>query len=484
MKETARAHTLSKLENFLLSDWEKQGELLRDPDVAAAAKIWLGDAAFSELKQFSDPGKAHLGSGPRNILFAPGVMGSTLQSAGLGGVWWLDMMFARDKLELLELSADGEHDKDPKADIQPATIDVLYVPFRRAIASSDSFGGSEHFPYDWRKPLVNSADALRKRILQCAAETGKPVHLVGHSMGGLVIRCTLMLHGKELWPKIGKVVFVGTPHYGSPSIAGYLKNHLWGFEALAVMGMFLSREAFRSMRGVLSLLPAPVGIYPGTRQGAKDHPCANFDLYDAQAWKLDLDTSQTVQLQVSLDAASQFHRELQAWHEVLLQEYKDRMLMIVGVGEEGLFRLEFSSHFWGAWEHTKKVCGRIPGDVNREGDGRVPLASAELEDVTLRYVKGSHGGLPNVSAVAADVAGVARRQAAQAAQNGQGCIGTAFVGRRWHQPCTSARRQRQDLPLPQLARLRIADPGIQGQHREESRCRAYAGGQQGAIALN
>ena len=396
-------HAMSKLEQFLASDWEKQGELLNDPDVAAAAKVWLGDAAFDELAQFAAPTKAHLGSGPRNILFAPGVMGSTLQSEGLGGVWWLDMVFARDKLELLALSSDGVHDKDSEADIQPAAIDVLYVPFRRAIASSDSFGGSEQFPYDWRKPLASSADALRQRILQCATDTGKPVHLVGHSMGGLVIRCTLMLHGKELWPKIGKVAFVGTPHYGSVSIAGYLKNHLWGFEALAVMGMFLSREAFRSMRGVLSLLPAPVGVYPGTRHGAKNHPCANFDLYDAQAWKLDLDTSQTVQLQASLDAAGRFHHDLHAWHEGLLQEYKDRMLMIVGVGQEGLFRLEFSSHFWGMWEHTEKVCSRIPGDVNRDGDGRVPVVSAELEDVTLRYVKGAHGGLTNIPAVAADV---------------------------------------------------------------------------------
>lgn len=101
--------------------------------------------------------------------------------------------------------------------------------------------------------------------------------------------------------------------------------------------------------------------------------------------------------------AGQFHRDLQAWHEGLLQEFKDRMLMIVGVGEKGLFRLEFGSLFWGAWEHTQKICSRITGDVNRDGDGRVPLASAELEDVTLRYVKGAHRSLTNIPAVAAEV---------------------------------------------------------------------------------
>ena len=79
---------------------------------------------------------------------------------------------------------------------------------------------------------------------------------------------------------MGRIVFIGTPHYGSTSIAGYLKNHLWGWEEVAVLAMFLSRETFRSLRGVLSLLPAPKGIYPGTRHG-EDHPCANFDMYDA-----------------------------------------------------------------------------------------------------------------------------------------------------------------------------------------------------------
>ena len=157
------------------------------------------------------------------------------------------------------------------------------------------------------------------------------------------------------------------------------------------------------MRGVLSLLPAPAGVYPGTREGGTEHPCANFDMYDASAWKLDLDPAQTVQLQASLDDARKFHVDLHAWHDGLLQTYKDRMLMIAGVGEEGLFRLEFDSHFWGAWESTRKICDRIPGNANRDGDGRVPLASAQLEDVAIRYVEGKHGGLTNIPAVAADV---------------------------------------------------------------------------------
>ena len=132
------------------------------------------------------------------------------------------------------------------------------TPMRAAIADSGAYGGSIQFPYDWRKPLVASAGLLRDLILK-ASKDYQPVHLIGHSMGGLMIRTALMLHGDELWPKVGRIVFIATPHYGSPSIAGYLKNHLWGFEQLALVGAFISRETFRSLWGVLSLMPAPAG---------------------------------------------------------------------------------------------------------------------------------------------------------------------------------------------------------------------------------
>jgi hypothetical protein len=64
--------------------------------------------------------------------------------------------------------------------------------------------------------------------------------------------------------------------------------------------------------------------------------------------------------------------------------------------------LEFDAAFWGLWEKTKKITHVTQCDVNRDGDGRVPLASAELEDVTIRYVIGQHGGLHNIPAVARD----------------------------------------------------------------------------------
>ncbi|HEX8922977.1 MAG TPA: alpha/beta fold hydrolase, partial [Pyrinomonadaceae bacterium] len=348
-----------------------------------------------------------------NIIFVPGVMGSLLSSQ-LGGIWWIDAR-TRNYINSLRLSADGQADATPENGITPVNVDITYLPFFAAVHKTEDFN-YQSFPYDWRKPISSSADALRDLVNQLSAKRKGPVNLVAHSMGGLVVRAALLKHGDEMWPKINRIIFIGTPHYGSPAIAGYLKNHLWGFELMAILGMYLDRETLRTLWGVLNMLPAPRGIYPGTRD--KDpkpwnggqpedpylHPCANFDMYKADEWKLDLNAEQTANLQKILDATATFHRELHEAHMKLTQDQRDRMAVIVGVGYETLFRLAYEKKLWGLWSGTDKVKSRVEGDPHREGDGRVPLASAALEHVgQKRYVRGVHGELPMIRQVYEDV---------------------------------------------------------------------------------
>lgn len=387
-------------------------KLVRSGEHEAELRADLGDAAYTEYRALAERvDDQHLAvEAPRKIVLVPGVMGSLLQSTTKGGVWWIDVR-ARDYIDKLRLSPTGNEDANAEDRIEPFNVDLTYVPFQSAVIARNDFGVA-HFAYDWRKHLRLAADDLHDYIIGVHERSGEDVHLVGHSMGGLVIRLALHKH-HELWQRIGKIVFVGTPHYGSPAIAGYLKNHLWGFDLMALLGFFLSRETFRSLWGVIGLLPAPRGVYPGTRPGDTDpwtssgdpyeHPCANFDLYDAESWRLGLAPPNTQQLQAVLDAAAQLHRELAAAHAALDQTLRDRMLMIAGVGIKTLFRLEYDSAFWGLWEHTSKVTSRIEGDRHREGDGRVPLASAQLENVEARYVRGVHGGLTNIPAVYEDI---------------------------------------------------------------------------------
>lgn len=346
-----------------------------------------------------------------NLIFVPGVMGSMLRSKTKGGVWWIDPFQCLHHINDLGLSNNGLNDADETNLIVPFGTVVDYEPFFCAVLNRNDFGHAD-FPFDWRKPFESSTSHLKEVILRIHSENGeRPVHVVAHSMGGLLVRATLMTYGIELWPIIGKIIFLGTPHYGSPAIAGYLKNHLWGFDLIALLGLFLKRVTFRSLWGVLSLLPAPKGVYPGTR--SKDthlwhsedtgdpytHPCANFDMYNAGSWSLDLNSSESSNLQKILNHVSQFHENLYEWHVHLEPKLRNRMLTIAGVGYQTLFRLSFEKRFWGSWEKTRKITTRRKDDPHREGDGRVPLASARLEDVPTRYVKGIHGSLTNLRQV-------------------------------------------------------------------------------------
>ncbi|MGJ4890275.1 lipase family alpha/beta hydrolase [Bradyrhizobium sp. HKCCYLRH3099] len=405
-------------EAFLKASTLERLALVRDDANSLVLSRLLGAAAYREMRQLArhSHDTSHLAPGDaKNVVFVPGVMGSLLMNSTKGGIWWIDVR-TRNYIDNLGLSPDGSSDADPTDRVVPATADPSYTPFLSAAIQEDGIS-HEIFSYDWRKPLLLSADALRDLIVRMYQSNGqKKVHLVAHSMGGLMVRTALMQHASVLWPIIGKVIFIGTPHYGSPAIAGYLKNHLWGFELMALLGRYLSRSTLRSLWGVLSMLPAPRGIYPGTREhdpcpwtSAEPHdpfihPCANFDLHKADAWKLDLDPTSAVRLQRVLDGAMDFHRRLYEAHRNLDQQQRDQMVVIAGVGQRTLFRLANQPGFAGLWDKTDKVLDRVLDNPHREGDGRVSLASALLENVgETRYVFGVHGGLTNIEAVYSDV---------------------------------------------------------------------------------
>lgn len=164
------------------------------------------------------------------------------------------------------------------------------------------------------------------------------------------------------------------------------------------------------------MLPAPRGIYPGTRTADPHpwsspdpddpyvHPCANFDMYRVDNWVLDLAPGERQRLQNVLDGAAVFHKRMYEAHQALDQELRDRMAVVAGVGFKTLFRLSYARRFFGLWERMDKVLDRIDGDLHREGDSRVPLASACLENVReIRYVRGVHGSLPMMPQVYDDV---------------------------------------------------------------------------------
>ncbi len=221
-------------------------------------------------------------------------------------------------------------------------------------------------------------------------------------------------HGAAVWPKLERIAFIGTPHYGSPAIASYLESHLWGSPLMLLLGRYISRATFRSLWGVLRMLPAPPGVYPGTRamsppiggatKAPSSHPCIDFDMYEAANWRLDMSPDDRVNLQTILDAVASSHERAYRHHMTLDQDRRNRMAVIAGVGYRTIFHLTHHNGPFSLWGHVERTMTRVTGDKHREGDGRVPLASTELESVgETRYVKGKHADLPLMPEVFDDV---------------------------------------------------------------------------------
>lgn len=113
------------------------------------------------------------------------------------------------------------------------------------------------FPYDWRLDIQTNSERLNSRIQEILSQTGgDKVDIVAHSMGGLLTKQYALDHGSE---SVDTVIFVGTPHLGSPDAA---KTLLFGSNAGMGLGpiSFLNegeiKKIGRNMTSVYQLLPS------------------------------------------------------------------------------------------------------------------------------------------------------------------------------------------------------------------------------------
>src|SRR5690606_33787491 len=105
-------------------------------------------------------------------------------------------------------------------DVEPVDlIGDFYGPMVEFLARSHRV---EIFPYDWRQSVTVAAARLAESLAQWLPEmeaSGQPVHLVAHSMGGLVVRAMIADGGAgtAVWQRItalpnSRFVMLGTPN--------------------------------------------------------------------------------------------------------------------------------------------------------------------------------------------------------------------------------------------------------------------------------
>jgi pimeloyl-ACP methyl ester carboxylesterase len=97
------------------------------------------------------------------------------------------------------------------------TAEAVYTPLIQRL-NLEGYTESNHylsiFQYDWRKPIEDNVERLKKRIIAVRNATGRPsVDLIGHSMGGLLARA--YIQGSQYGNDVAHLVTLGSPHTGA-----------------------------------------------------------------------------------------------------------------------------------------------------------------------------------------------------------------------------------------------------------------------------
>jgi hypothetical protein len=192
--------------------WLLAGLTRRDDD--AGGFLPIAEAPHTPPRWREAVARSQQQAGPRPLaVVLPGTMGSSLSAGGRPGVAPLPRPAAR---------RPGRHrHRPPRDQRRPPDRRLLRpahrVPRRHPSASRlfPTTGGSRYAPppRGWR---TRSSNGCR------AEQAGQPVHLVAHSMGGLVVRAMIAdgSRGAALWQRItrlpgSRLLMLGTPNFGS-----------------------------------------------------------------------------------------------------------------------------------------------------------------------------------------------------------------------------------------------------------------------------
>jgi len=336
---------------------------------------FFGDREYGELQYLArraamarPPGRAG------RVLIIPGIMGSQLgfeRATPPHDLLWVDPadIFA-GRLKALKV--------EPTAPVRSMGV-ILYSYLRLRLHLVANGFDVSCVDYDWRLGI----DVLGRQLAQrLEAEPHPHVHLVAHSMGGLVSRAALASAGG----RVDQVVLLGTPNEGSFAGVQAVRGTYPVIRKLAQLDAHasaeeLADEVFNTFPSLYHLLPTAGLARP-------------VDLFDVGQWPEHGPRPRPELLQAA--------RENRAG----LACANGRFSVVVGTGQP-----------------TVTGIARGADDflytVTPHGDGTVPIASARLAGAQTYYVACAHSELTRDPLVATAVADILKTGA------------TRRLGRRW-----------------------------------------------------
>ena len=269
-----------------------------NPHTRDALADWLtlgpasAQTAFRALPALDDPALAFVPDTVRRgepetrpiVVMLPGVMGTHLAVKEAGGELdriWLDPFdIAKGGLKSLAWGQPGVEAQE--------LFSLFYGALARELQRTHVV---RRFPYDWRQPLDVLADAFAKfledEVLKEAGE--RPVRLLAHSMGGLVVRATIHRHrgvmDRVMLRDGARLVMCGTPHQGAHSMVENLIGKGDTLRTLVRLDLASDMQEVLDIvagfRGALALLPRPG--FRDTFQG-EEGGGGTFDYQSPDTW--------------------------------------------------------------------------------------------------------------------------------------------------------------------------------------------------------
>jgi len=339
-----------------------------------ALREYFGEEEYTYLQKLATRAKATRSRGPAvgNIVLVPGIMGSSLLTTDKKGdedLIWINLFrLIPGQIKRLKLSPDGDSEEDDDFTVKPGELHKR--TYTRIILWLQASWIVAPFAFDWRKDIDSSSDALSAFIQE--KFPGQPVHLVAHSMGGLVCRNFIRRHRKQ-WEALcgrdgargGRLIMLGTPNYGSFAIP----QTMTGDETM--VKLLAAADLTNSLSEILGIINTFVGSYEMLPSPRKLPPSLQL-LYRPDSWE-----SYPVS-ERHLERALQFHHDLEQENTI----DPARMVYIAGCNQETLAGMKFVGP------------GEFDYLVTDDGDGRVSHALGLLPGVPTYYVEDAHGDLP------------------------------------------------------------------------------------------
>ncbi|MER3436121.1 MAG: hypothetical protein C4288_22845 [Leptolyngbya sp. ERB_1_1] len=238
-------------------------------------RLYFGDESYDRLRllalKSSDRARG-IKATKGNVVVIHGILGGELSAIDRSGtqkqLWLKVPQIMQGKLDLLRLNEEGRAEHNTEYDVRASGILKRY--YGVLLLSLAQSWTVRAFWFDWRKDVKLAADELQAKISNWFGDEA-PVHLVAHSMGGLVARAFIKRHSKRwetMWDakssgkRGGRLVMLGTPNHGSFEIPQVIVGLNQTVRLCALVdlrhGVQELLPVFHSFPGIYQMLPSPL----------------------------------------------------------------------------------------------------------------------------------------------------------------------------------------------------------------------------------